>query len=95
MRNVARSPTDAAPINTGIPVLFPVIKNAATMPGKTACEMASLIMEVLRTMRNEPANAQAMAVKHPVKMIQKTSIRIPAIIGYKILKIARLSGHST
>ena len=95
MRNVARSPTDAAPINTGMPVLEPVIKKAATMPGKTACEMASLIMEELRTMRNEPAKAHAMAVKHPVNMIQKTSKRNPVINIYKILKIAGLEGHLT
>ena len=75
MRKVASNPTEADPIKTGMPVLDPVNKNAATIPGNTACEIASLIMEVLRTMRNEPAKAHAMAVKHPVSMIQKTSMR--------------------
>jgi len=73
MMNVVSKPMEAAPISTGNPVLEPVIKNAATMPGSIACEMASLIMEVLRTIRKDPANAQAMAVRHPVTMIHMTS----------------------
>jgi len=64
---------------TGKPVLEPVIRNAATIPGKTACEMASLIMELFLTIRNDPAIAQAMAVRHPDTMIQITSMKNPEL----------------
>lgn len=83
MRNVVSKPTEAAPIKTGNPVLDPVIKNAATIPGSMAWEIASLIMDVFRTIRNDPANAHAMAVRQPVNMIQTTSTEHPEIIPAK------------
>jgi hypothetical protein len=74
IRNELNKPTLPAPISTGKPVLDPVSRNADTIPGKTAWEIASLSIDILRSTKKVPANAQAIAVIDPVNIIQKASI---------------------
>ena len=66
----------AAPINIGTESKEPENKKAITIPGNTACEIASPIIAILRRMRKQPSKPQETAAKQPVNMIQKSLIII-------------------
>jgi hypothetical protein len=52
----------------------PENKKAITIPGNTACEIASPIIAIFRRIRKHPSNAQETAAKQPVNIIQKSLI---------------------
>jgi hypothetical protein len=53
----------------------PETKYASAIPGKTACEIASPIMAILRKIKKLPSIPLDAANNVPVNMIQKAAIR--------------------
>jgi len=71
-----------APIKTDHEDIEPERKKAITMPGKTAWEMASPIMEILRKIKKHPNKAQHMETKEAVSMIKNAFMFICCVLVY-------------
>lgn len=58
-----------APISMVTESREPENKNAKTIPGSTACEIASPTIAILRKIKKHPSNAQLEATSEAVNMI--------------------------
>ena len=69
MKKVVISPMTTDPISMAVEFLDPVIRNATTIPGNTACEMASPTMAIRRKTKKQPNKLQLIETKEAVKII--------------------------
>jgi hypothetical protein len=72
---VVRIPISPAPRSIVNESREPEIRKAMTIPGKTACEIASPTIAIFLRIKKHPSNAHVVATRDAVKIIYRSFIR--------------------
>ena len=80
IKKIAKIPKIHAPVSIQKELISPVIKNAITIPGKTACDRASPIRLIFRRTKKLPSKLEFIAMIHAVSIIQKSNINFQSIL---------------
>ena len=76
IKKIAKTPKILAPVSIQKELISPVIKNAITIPGKTACDKASPIRLIFRRTKKLPSKLEFIAMIHAVRIIQKSNMNL-------------------